>query len=75
MVRVLYTCDERPVLSNQQFEVLAFFVGKLQENPLALRVFKSLTLALEELVGIPLALNPNHERFPIIDDPSQFLCT
>ena len=44
------TRDERPILVDQQLEMLSLLVGELQKDPLALGVFEPLAVAFEELV-------------------------
>ena len=44
------TRDERPILIDQQLEMLSLLVGELQKDPLALGVLEPLAIAFEELV-------------------------
>src|ERR1700752_617716 len=49
------TLHELAILANQQLEMLALFLGKLQENALAFRVREPLAVALEEAMRAALA--------------------
>ena len=62
---------ERAVLADQQIEMVAFFVGKLQEDLLALGVFESLAVFLEEPMRAALASNTDHQGLLIVDAAHQ----
>ncbi len=59
--------DERAVLANQQLEVLALLVGKLEKHLLAFGVFEPFAVALEEPVRAALAANADAIRLEIVD--------
>ena len=59
--------DERPVLADEQVEVLALLVGELEEDPLAFGVLEPLAVALEEPVRAALAPDADQQRLPIVD--------
>ena len=67
LARAALALDERAVLANQQLEVLALFVGKLQEHLLAFGIFEPLAVALEEAVRAALAANADAIRLEIVD--------
>ena len=58
--------DERLVLANQQFEMIAFFVCELEEDLLALGVFKPLAVALEEAMRPALAADADQKRLLVV---------
>ena len=65
--------DEGFVFADQQLEVRAFFVGELEEDPLAFGVLEPFAVALEELVRPALAANADHQRLPIVDALGELL--
>ena len=52
--------------SYQQFQVLAFLVGKFQKHLLAFGVLKTLSILLEEAVRATFATDANQERLLIV---------
>src|SRR5688572_6060050 len=58
--------DERPVLANEQVEVIAFLVGKLEKDSLALRFFESFTVLPEKAVRPALAPDSDAQRFLVV---------
>src|SRR6185503_9016985 len=71
--RQLLAVAQRTVFANQQFAVVALFVGELEEDALALRVLEPLTVTLEELVRAVLALDADEQRLLIVDALFQLL--
>src|SRR6185503_2588736 len=59
--------DEQAILADQQLEMCAFFVSKVEKDLLAFRVLELLSISLEESIGTALALDADHERLPIVD--------
>src|SRR5439155_2740808 len=59
--------DERPVLANEQVEVGALLVGKLEEDLLAVGILEAFAVLLEEAVRAALAANANHQRLLVVD--------
>src|SRR5262245_7680404 len=59
--------DERLVFANQQIEVRALLVGKLQKDLFALGVLESFAVLLEEAMRAALASDADHERLLIVD--------
>jgi hypothetical protein len=47
--------------------VFALLIRELQENAFTLRIFKSLTVALEKAMGRPLTANPYFKSLRSID--------
>ena len=60
------TLAERAVLTDQEIEMSAFLVGKLQEDLLAFGVLEPLAVALEELVRAALALDADQQRLGVV---------
>lgn len=65
------TPHERPVLTHEQIEVLALFVGKLEEDLLAFGILEPFAVFLEETVRSPLASNADHQRLLVVDPTHQ----
>src|SRR5436190_6217127 len=63
--------DERAVLPDEQVEVLALLVGKLEKDLLALRILEALAVLLEEPVRVALAADADEERLLIVDTAQQ----
>src|SRR5687768_13036199 len=63
----LLALHQAAVFANQQVQVFALLVGELQEDALALGLFKPIAVTLEELMGAALALDPDQERLTVID--------
>ena len=61
------TLDELAILANQQFEMLALFLGELEEDALAFRVLEPLAVALEETMRAALAADADAIRLEIVD--------
>src|SRR5690606_24361181 len=55
------------------FEVVTLFVGELEEDALAFRVFELLAVALEEPVRPAFALDADHQRITIARYPRQLV--
>src|SRR5262245_58624370 len=58
---------QRLVLADQEIEVLAFFVGELEEDLLAFRILEAFAVALEELVRAAFAADADEQRLLIVD--------
>src|SRR5207344_1104038 len=63
--------DQRAVLPDEQVEMLALLVGKLEEDLLALRILEALAVLLEEPVGVALATDADEQRLLIVDAAQQ----
>src|SRR5262245_31950685 len=69
--RTTLALDERLVFANQQIEVIALFVGELEENLLAFRVLEFLAVLLEEAMRAALTADADHERLLIVHAASK----
>src|SRR5262249_59273912 len=69
----LRTVLQRPVFSDEQIHVRALFPGELEEDLLSFRLVEPLAVFLEELVRAALALDPDEERFTVVDAAAEFL--
>ena len=63
--------DEQPVFANQQLEMRALLVGKLEKDFLAFRILEFVAVTFEEAMGSALALDANHQRLTIVDAVGQ----
>ena len=63
--------DQRAVLADEQVEMLALLVGKLEEDLLAFRVLEALAVFLEEAMRAALAADADHQRLLIVDAAQQ----
>src|SRR5262245_3995388 len=63
--RMPFAPDEGPVLTDEQVEMLPFFVGKLEKDALAFRFLEPLPVFLEEAVRRALAADPDLKRLAI----------
>src|SRR5262245_26997370 len=63
--------DECAVLANQQIEMIALLVGKLEKDLLAFGVFEPFAVLLEEAMRATLAADPDHQRLLIVDAAHQ----
>src|SRR6266545_4885336 len=63
--------DQRAVLPDEQVEVLALLVRKLEKDLLALRILEALAVLLEEPVRVALAADADEQRLLIVDTAQQ----
>src|ERR1051325_6043098 len=71
LARTALALDERAVFAHEQVEVLALFVGELQEDLLAFRVLETFAVLLEEAVRVALAADADEQRLLIVDAAQQ----
>ncbi len=64
---------ERAVFANEQVQMSALFVGKLEKNLLALGILEAFAVPFEELVRSALAPNADEQRLLIVDALPQLL--
>ena len=64
---------QRAVLANQHLEMVALFLGELEEDLLAFGVLEALAVALEEAMRAALAANADLVRLEIVDAVAQQL--
>src|SRR4051794_38371505 len=65
---------QRPILPDQEPEMLALLVGKLEEDQLALGILEALAVPLEESVRAALAADPDHQRLLVVDAVAAEAC-
>ena len=58
--------DEGAVLANEQIEMIALFVGELEEDLLALGILEPFPVFLEEPVGAALAADADQQRLLVV---------
>src|SRR5262252_8764836 len=64
---------QRAILANQQLEVRAFLVRKLEKHLLSRRILEPFTIFLEELMRAALAPDPDQERLLVVHALAQLL--